>query len=136
MGNAHDCAGLLLYAADLALRGVQMNNITTVTAATIDDASGTATLLIPADKAREANASRRGVSRLAARSRHCASRAQALPRLVLHACSHVFPARSLHLPTAIPTAGTEAPPALRGVAAGPVSLTLAVAPFQARRVSL
>lgn len=45
-------AGLLLYAADLALRGVQMNNVTAITAATIDEGSGTTTLLIRADKAR------------------------------------------------------------------------------------
>ncbi|KAL4459036.1 hypothetical protein ABPG75_013901 [Micractinium tetrahymenae] len=42
---------LLLYAADLALRGSQMNNITTVSAAAIDEGSSTATLLIRADKA-------------------------------------------------------------------------------------
>lgn len=44
------CAGLLLYAADLALRAGQMSNITTVTAASVDEDSKVATLLLRADK--------------------------------------------------------------------------------------
>ena len=44
-------AGLLLYAADLALRAGQMSNLTTTAAATLDEASGVATLVLRADAA-------------------------------------------------------------------------------------
>lgn len=43
-------SGLILYAADLALRAGQMSNITTVTAATVDEDAGMATITLSADK--------------------------------------------------------------------------------------
>lgn len=45
-------AGLILYAADLVLRAGQMANVTTVTAAAVDEQSGVATLVLRADEVR------------------------------------------------------------------------------------
>ncbi len=44
--------GLLLYAADLALRAGQLGNATTVTAATVEEHAAVATIQMKADKVR------------------------------------------------------------------------------------
>lgn len=45
-------AGLLLYGVDLVLRAGQLCNVTAVVAASVDEAAGTATLQLQADKVR------------------------------------------------------------------------------------